>query len=383
MSSDIQTGNVGEWSEVYVFFHILGSQHIVACDASLKRTDYEYPVLEIIRIGKNEEEHFIFNENSLKWHKGEEDGAYDVEIDPAQCSEAARNFLVELHAAKANGAQRAFCMPQCKAFLDSLGASKFKADTKRKTDIKLKITDVTAGATPVCGFSIKSFLGSEPTLFNASKGDEKHQFKGSSSFVYEVKLDGINDETVQELNKLSAEALVRNLYKRGGKLHYLRNTAEGSIFRSNLRYIDSLMPQMMAEIAIFYRLKNITNVKQATEKFSEYNIFEVERPTWYGYKMKKMLEAAAFGMTAGTPWEGNEDANGGFIVVKPDGDVVTYHIYNRSALLNYLYQGTRFEHCSQSKNKYDYGYIYKDEESGQWRMRLQLQIRYIKPSSKS
>lgn len=384
MSKDAQTGNVGEWSEVYVFFHILHSRRIAACDANLKRTGFEYPVLEIIRIGTGEEEeHFIFDESTFKWHKDEALNEYCVEIDPESCGAAARDFLTELSDAKKNGAGRAFCMPRCKAFLGSLGATKFKADPHRKTDIKLKITDISAGQTTICGFSIKSFLGKDPTLFNASKGDDKYGRAGSSSFVYEVLLDGLNEEKISELNKLSAENLVRAIYEQGGYLRYLEDTVEGSIFRNNLEFIDGHMPKMMAELAVFYRRENITNLKKATEAFAELNMLGFARTSWYSYKMKKMLEASAFGMTAGTPWEGYEDANGGFIVVKPDGDVVTYHIYNRGALLDYLYQGTRFEHCSQSEKKYDYGYIYKDEHTQQWRIRLQLQIRYIKPSRKS
>lgn len=381
MSKEAITGNVGEWSEVYVFFHILSTQRIFPCDASLNPYDYGYPVLEIIRIGKDEEEHFIFNEASLKWHKNEDSRGFDVEIDPEKCEVAARNFLEELRAAKKNGDKGAFRMPQCEAFLGSLGATKFKADPKRKTDIKLKISDARAGATPVCGFSIKSFLGKEPTLFNSTKGDDRNGRAGSSSFVYNVTLDGLNDEMVQELNTLSAELLVREIYKRGGNMTYIDDTIEGSIFRSNLRFIDACMPRMLAEIAVFYRKEDLKNIKEVTEAFASKDIFEFRSHMWYRYKMKKMLEASAFGMTAGTPWEGHEDANGGFIVVKPNGDVVTYHIYNRQELLDYLYQGTRFEHCSQSKDRNDYGYIYKDAPSNQWRMRLQIQIRYIKPRS--
>lgn len=383
MSKVEQTGNVGEWSEVYVFFHILGTQHIYSCDEFLKKTNNSYPVLEIIRLGKgNEEDHFLFDSDSLKWSK-DISGKYSIEIDPSKCEAAAKDFLIELVEAKANNKEGAFAMPRCEAFMQSIGTSKFKADSKRKTDIMLKIIDPTAGGTPVCGFSIKSFLGKEPTLFNTTKGDKRNGRRGSSSFLYEVKLDGLNQERVNALNKLKVDPLVRHIYEHGGELQYIENTLEGSIFRSNLRFIDAYMPRMLAELAVFYRLANTTNIKDVTSAFAEKDIFNFGKPTWYAYKMKKMLEASAFGMTAGTPWEGYEDANGGFIVVKPNGDVVTYHIYHRQKLLEYLYRGTKFEHCSQKEDKYDYGYIYKDEESGQWRIRLQMQIRYIKPSSKS
>lgn len=45
-------------------------------------------------------------------------------------------------------------------------------------------------------------------------------------------------------------------------------------------------------------------------------------------------------MTPERHWEGEEDANGGYIVVKQDGSVVCYHIYNRTDFEQYLYDYT-------------------------------------------
>ncbi len=35
-----------------------------------------------------------------------------------------------------------------------------------------------------------------------------------------------------------------------------------------------------------------------------------------------------------TKWTGDFEAKGGYIIVKDDGDVVCYHIYNRNAFRN-------------------------------------------------
>ena len=70
------------------------------------------------------------------------------------------------------------------------------------------------------------------------------------------------------------------------------------------------------------------------------------------YKFKKFLCAAALGMTPEKHWEGEEDANGGYIVVKPDGNVVCYHIYNRTDFEQYLYDYTRFDTPSTSRYEY-------------------------------
>lgn len=381
MSKSVKTGNVGEWSEVYVFFDILGTHTIYPCDEKLHKYNEGYPVLEIIRIGKKEEEHFVFHADSLTWHKNTDSGGSEIVIDAEKCSQAAKDFLVELKAIQKkrkeeNDKKRSFEMPRAYGNLQSFEATKFKADSKKKTDIRLKISDSRSGMSPICGFSIKSFLGGLPTLFNASKGGKRDGRKGSSSFIYKVNLPNISESIVKELNKTSAEDIVKEVYNRGGSFEYLETTQEGTTFRNNLRYIDAYMPKMLAELSLFYRRHGINSTDKATRDFAKKDIFNFGSHKWYEYKIKKLLEASALGMTAGTPWQGDEDANGGFIIVKPNGEVVTYHIYHRAELLNYLFSGTTFDHCSQSAKKFDYGKIFKDSISGDWLFRLQLQIRY-------
>lgn len=46
--------------------------------------------------------------------------------------------------------------------------------------------------------------------------------------------------------------------------------------------------------------------------------------------MKVLLLDSALGMTPGKERKGRYDANGGYLVVKKDGDIVCYHFYNRT-----------------------------------------------------
>ena len=82
--------------------------------------------------------------------------------------------------------------------------------------------------------------------------------------------------------------------------------------------------------------------------------------------------ACALGMTPGRRWEGEEDANGGYIVVKNDGSVVCYHIYNRTEFEQYLYDYTFFERASGSRH--NYMTVYKEED--QYKIKLNLQVRF-------
>ena len=72
-------------------------------------------------------------------------------------------------------------------------------------------------------------------------------------------------------------------------------------------------------------------------------------------------------------WNGLDEANGGYIIVKEDGDVVAYHIYNRDAFEAYLLENTKFERGSTSKH--DFASIYKDSTDQKF-INLNLQIRF-------
>lgn len=62
--------------------------------------------------------------------------------------------------------------------------------------------------------------------------------------------------------------------------------------------------------------------------------------------MKDFLYAAFSGMSATKPWDGVEQVNGGYIVVKPDGDVLCYHANDREEFREYLFRNTAFEYVS-------------------------------------
>lgn len=92
------------------------------------------------------------------------------------------------------------------------------------------------------------------------------------------------------------------------------------------------------------------------------------------HNVKEMLTNIALGMVPNTLWTGDYEATGGFIIVKEDGDIGCYHIYNRNAFKNYIFAATRFDTPSQTKH--GFGKIY-DENGEQW-LKLNVQIRFVK-----
>ena len=92
----------------------------------------------------------------------------------------------------------------------------------------------------------------------------------------------------------------------------------------------------------------------------------------YEYKIKSFLTDVALGMTPQKKWDGVYDATGGIIIVKKDGDIVCYHIYNRNDFQEYLLNNTRLEQASTSR--YEFGDVYK--KGHDYYIKLNLQIRF-------
>lgn len=90
--------------------------------------------------------------------------------------------------------------------------------------------------------------------------------------------------------------------------------------------------------------------------------------------MKQLLLASALGMTPAKEWNGRYDANGGYLVVRKDGEIVCYHFYNQNDVEDYLYNNTRFERASRTR--YEFGFIYQQADS--YYLDLNLQIRFKK-----
>lgn len=65
-------------------------------------------------------------------------------------------------------------------------------------------------------------------------------------------------------------------------------------------------------------------------------------------------------------------ANGGYVVVKSDGDVICFHIFDRNLLEEYLIKNTKFD--TPDTKRYDFGKVYY--EDGKFYFDLVAQIRF-------
>lgn len=349
-------GNKGEWSEIYAFCYILSSGILQAADKDLNPIeDIYFPVIKIIRDETGTAPMDYFTGDTIK--------VYQSDNLIGEFSKASFNDALETLLAKIPEGSRAFEIPEVTDFFDDIKITKLKADSAHKQDIDVQVHDIHTGISPVCGFSIKSYLGSNPTLINAGNG---------TNFVYTI--ENCDDETASAVNAIDTRTKIIDriamLHNSGCELKY-----EGMCstqFGENMQFVDSLMPQIVGHALMISYRDGITNLAAVVNKLKSENPLNFSNVNIYEYKIKKLLSACALGMTPETLWEGAEDANGGYIVVKNDGSVVCYYLYNRTDFDQYLYDYTYFERASTSR--YGYANVYK--EDGKYKFKLNLQVRF-------
>ena len=99
----------------------------------------------------------------------------------------------------------------------------------------------------------------------------------------------------------------------------------------------------------------------------------------YRVRIENLLYSMFTGLRFGKRWNGRSDVNGGYIVVKKDGDVVAYHSCIADEFKDFLLEKLRFETPSCTRHKCME--IYK--KNGSYYIKFPLQLRFsIKSSGK-
>lgn len=351
-------GNKGEWSELYVLLYLLGTGKLYAANEKVQKLqDVYFPILKIMRDDPQEKvDYMITTENNIEiFVNGEK-----------RCSLPSSTFKREadsLYYAIENGENRAFPIEQTESFMRRISAYRLAAPSTDKTDITMQVHDVHTGYDPIMGFSIKSELGNPPTLLNAS---------GATNFVYEI--TGITDNDMERINSIDTRTKIldriENIYNAGGTITF--DHAANTTFAMNLMLIDSRMEAIIAEMLLYsYKTNEVdcTNLMRVLDKNNPLNF---PRDGFYSYKFKKLLSAIALGMKPSSLWDGKDEANGGYIIVSSNGDVLAYHLYNRNFFEQYLLDNTKLERASTSRH--GFASIYK--EAGKYYINLNLQIRF-------
>lgn len=356
------TGNKGEWSEIYAFFKLLGDGVVYAGDEDLNKIEeIFYPIIKILRSEKDGEYEYHVNGDFILVTEQDEEL---MRLPIQSFIEKSQQLLEAIR-----GNNGSFAVPEIQQFMEEIHCQSLKADSATKADIRIVVHDLVTGMRPQLAFSIKSYAGGNSTLLNAS---------GATNFVYRITDCSLSDQEIASINAISTRTKIRDRINRveekGGHFEFLG--MDNSVFMDNLIMVDSLLPVIMSRILYLYFSSDTRTIKGLTEKVAEENIISYDTShnhRYYEHKMKNFLSAVALGMMPATTWNGLYEANGGYLIVKEDGDVLCYHFYNRNLFESYLYNNTKLEAASSTRHAY--ATVEKDK-TGQLYFKLNLQIRF-------
>ena len=309
---------------------------------------------------------------------------------------------------------RNLSIPLIQEYLESLHFSGPKAnripqaDRGRfgdKADIILTSRDSSDRAQSTEGFSVKSYLGSNPTLFNAAE---------ASRLIY--KIEGCTVDKMHHINSQSDFLLIVNAIKADTdlKLVFMPDKVHED-FSINLEKVDT---KMIDIIDALLRIQcglldgaNSSSISDLTEKLASLNPLNNRDPYhYYVAKIKDFLFDSFAGLTAARRWDARKKLTGGYIEVDADGEILYYRAMSDDVFSTYLYNTTKIDRpdrgllcelaCAQGKayceertltedeiyvishkpdgrkktKRCNYGYVY--QEGNEFFFSLNFQIRF-------
>ena len=359
------TGNKGEWSEPYVLLKLLADGKLHIGDENFEKVqDVFYPIIQVLRHEKDRNVNFSFSDNVVVITDGFQHFNIPINIfvtNAKLCFEKIKS------SPKGNGS---FDIPEIETFLKSFSINSLKAKSKLKNDITIQIVDSNSFLAPTLGFSIKSQLGRPSTLVNASN---------VTNFTYTLTGKVLSQPEIDEIHSTKYFSDKINLIvKYGANLDFEK--VEHPIFATNLQTIDYNFDKILSEVILQFYTNNISSnnsVAKFIEKITLQNPVKYRldiNPHMYEMIMKKFLVDYALGMRASEIWTRNYQATGGYLVVRNDGELVSYHFYFAKSFEDFLFNNTKLE--TPDMDKHGFGIIYTDK--GVQKIKLNLQIRFTK-----
>lgn len=357
------TGNKGEWSEIYALFKLLGDKQLFLGNKDLEKLEgIVYPIIKILRSENNGDFEYSIKDEIILVSGNEQVLRIPIE-------EFKTKAIYLLNVIKENR-KRTFSVPKIEKFMQSVNCISLKASSSAKTDITIVVHDQRTNQQPVLGFSIKSQLGNPSTLLNAGK---------TTNFIFKILGSKLTKNDINQINSVQTRSKIMDrivqIRNKGGEFKFVKT--ERKIFSNNLILIDSLLPEILSHIVFEFYSSKFTHLIDLVNKIASRNPlnFDTENDhKFYNYKVKRFLTDVALGMMPSKVWTGKYDATGGYLIIKENGDVLCYHIYNRNEFEDYLLNNTKLETASSSRHKF--GKVY--EANGELYFNLNLQIRFIK-----
>ncbi len=348
------TFNYGEWTEAYVFLRLLAYGRIYSANAVFEPDTSIY--MDIKKITRHEKNHILEYKRLLERDiviASDNDEPFRT-LNFAELNDKA-DFLFEAMRNVSDN-KRKFPVPDIETYLMGLRFSQPKIPKLpdniaelygKKADIILEVEESIDHAVSTTGFSIKSHLGGESSLFNSGL---------ASRFKYEIV--GCTDDDMNELNGNKIDRV------KDGMIKYIKDKADLSLnfvetseeFKSNLDFLELRMVDILQYTLLmllgYYDEPNTNNTKDIVAKIADKDPIGVTRKLeWYEAKFKSLLFASFSGLTAKESWDGRHRLSGGYIDVNRNGELLYYRALSDDVFNSYLYEHTYFDRPDRGVNK--------------------------------
>ena len=359
MPSEAHKGNLGEWSELYTLGYLLLNGGAYAADENQAAIPAQFhKILSIYLAGmKNSPEiEYVIREDSIDILSGEE---IVCSLDREEVKRSLNLMLKELKDGSRKGT---FSLPAGNHLLTLLRKQRISASSvERENDLEIVLEDpTTKSSSPRVGFSIKSQLGGRSSLLNASP---------ATNFIYKIVPNiATSLKPYPDFEHGKHRKNLTSLYEAGYHLEFKK--IANDTFYNNLTLLDMQFPNYLARVLLNSYLSQ-------EDSFSEnaFVVFPVndEASRQPLFKLKEFLGAVAMGLRPASTWDGDTTKFRGILVVKNNGEVLVYYLYNRKNFEEHLFSNLAFERPSTTRHKY--GSIYSQD--GEDLIKLNLQIRFI------
>lgn len=376
--------NIGEWSEMYIFFKLMSDRKVYVADKDMNRLkDVFLNIISIIREENKGKEYRYFTGDVVKITLNGEEVAT---VDSSRFTDNVKKVWDMIISKK----DTTFSDQEVIDFLSSIFIQNISSPAQKKSeffggtaDIVLDTMDYRSGVNQIMGFSCKSDIDAAATLFNAS-GD-------NTNFEYEI-VGNFDDEKMNAFNGMFHEVTKKGVTKyevaTGDRMRYLKECGVDLRFvnpvkdvaRQNLVRCGGMeMPKILGGMLKYYYFEcgaAAVGVEDAIKYLADTDYvgygFDDLYDT-YRVKIANLLYAMFTGLRFSKPWSGRSDVSGGYIVVKRDGDVVAFHSCIADEFKDFLIDKLKFEGPSCSRHKYME--IYKKDD-GKYYLKLALQFRF-------
>ena len=350
------TKNKGEWTELLVLVKVLLEKKLFLADENLNTKNVSFKINKVTTHNLDFD-FFLSDLSSILIKNKTNQTERKVNI-----SDIITPEILHLLVDKIKDSAQTFDVPEFNIIQDTLGLSVVKGgNSNQKADILLNIENDTIQKENE-GFGIKSYLGSKPTLLNAS---------GNTNFIF--KINRLDKSYIDEINAIDTATKLKDrinkIEKLGGIFEYAG--AEKDVMDFNLKMVDSEMPSIIGKILLCFYKDRISSLESISNKLLEGNNSK-DSKILLTTKLKKLLVDILLGFFAGTKWNGSYESNG-TIVMKNNGDCVGFHIIDLDALKNYLFKNIKLDTPSTTRHRFGKLYLEKD---GNLYFKLNLQLRF-------